>query len=376
MARVFKGVLTVGLVVLLLAGCARNKPTFEQALGSSGKAAWSLKGASEDFAIVVSEAGKTLKMVPRVGRVVATTVDAVVNDKYRILFDEALGDYSLTDTFVQCMSIALDDASGGRLTRVAPMGTWAGYNNRREAEADRLQGLSKNGYDLILDLDADYALKGADFVMECGLYGRALTIPKGNTLWRETLTLRPGPLYADAEFESIIEKSLAGLTDPQMTVEKDRAERLAANNAELLRTRFEETSDELAAALVCALDLKDDARGRHALGRSAFWNKKFEDAKVHFEKSLAFQGGQAVVMSDLAVVCAQLGDISTAIRTAETALHSDPYCAAAHFNLAWWYAFGKNDHAAANEHYAKAKELGAEPRSSLDEFLAGTPSDQ
>ncbi len=369
MTQVFRGVLVFGLVALLLAGCAGQKPTFEQALGGGEKAAWSLKGASEEFTIVVSEAGKTLKMVPRVGRVVATTVDAVVNDKYRIMFDEALGEYSLTDTFVERMSSTLDEASGGRLTRVGPMGTWAGYNNRREAEADRLKGLAKSGYDLILDLDADYALKGADFVMECGLYGRALTVPQGGGLWREKLTLRPGPLYADAEFENVIQKRFSGLTDPQMTVEKERAEKLAANDAELLRSRFEETVDGLAAALVCDLGLKDSAYGRHMLGRSAFWNKDFEEAKAHLEKSLALQAGQADVMSDLAVVCAQLGDVDTAVRVAKSALDADPDCGAAHFNLAWWYAFNQNDIEAAAAPYAKAKTLGVEPRDKMDAAL-------
>lgn len=369
MVHVLRSVGAIGLAVLLLVGCARQKPTFEQALGASSKAAWSLKGASEEFTVVVSEAGKTLKMVPRVGRVVATTVDAVVNDKYRIMFDEALGEYSLTDTFVERMSSALDDASGGRLVRVAPMGTWAGYNNRREAEADRLKGLGKNGYDLVLDLDADYALKGADFVMECGLYGRALTVPQGSGLWRDTLTLRPGPLYADAEFESLLQKRLSGLTDPQMTVEKARAEKLAANDAELLRRQFEETVDGLAAAFVCDLGLRDGARERHMLGRSAFWSKDFEEAKAHLEKSLALQAGQVEVMSDLAVVCAQLGDVDTAIKVAQAAIDADGNCGAAHFNLAWWYAMSKNDAAAAAAPYAKARELGVEPREGLDKAL-------
>lgn len=363
--------LAVGILLagLLLSGCATSKLPVSQALRETPKSAWALGGASDELAIEVSPAGRTIKMIPRVGGVLGTTVDAVVNDKYRVAVRDALGDYKLGEVFVAKLEKRLKESLPESLTHIGPLTSTAGFQTRKEAQTARLERLAKSGVGVLLDLDVDYGLYEADFQMRMWLAGSATETSGRRVLWRNTIPLTLGPLMADYRFTNLIDKKLSGLTDPQMAVEKDAVVKLTSGDAALLKQQFEQLADGAVSALMCDLGLADEALGHYYLGRKAFQEKEFGEASTQFVRALELDPGNKDIANDLSVTYARGGDIKKAIETAANILATDPAYGPVHYNLAWWYAFDEKDVEKARTHYEKAKAAGVPPSEKLDEAL-------
>jgi len=361
-----------GLAAVAVAGCATTRPTVPEALREADATAWAVKGAGDELTVSVSEAGRTIKMIPRVGKVAAISVDAVVNDKYRKAIREALEDYDLQETFLSALRERLGEMTPGRLVQVGPLTSTAGYHNAQEAQAARLTRLGKQGVDVLVDTDVDCGLYGADFEMQVNLAAWVVSVPEGRRIWRGEVPVSPGPFRADMTFSNLVSRRLSGLTDPQLTVDKDAMVELTGDDATLLKQEFEQCVGAAISALLCDMGLADEALGHYYLGRRAFQKKDFEEAAESFDRALALGSRAKEVRNDLAVALARLERLEEAVDMARQILHVDPEYAPALFNLAWWYAFEKEDLAQAGPYYRRALAAGAAPSKKLEKALAET----
>jgi len=355
-------------LVLALGMClwaeAKPKPSVKEAL-ASGSAAWAIRGDSDEFRVRVSPAGKTLKMIPRVGRVVGTGVDAVVNDKYRVAIKEALGDYDLGKTFVSHLQERLEEVCPG-IGHVSALGSTAGFHTLREAQKARWAHLGKSGYRVLLDLDVDYGIYGAGFDMRFTFSGSALRLPEGGVLWRGSLPIALGAFAANHKFGSILTSQIPFATPPRLSVEEDAAVALTGDDAGLLKGQFEQAVHAAVSAMLCDMGLADEALGNYYLGRRAFHKKKFEKASEYFERALKQDAGLQSARNDLAVALAKQKQIDKAIELALQIPEEAPEFGTASFNLAWWLALDKKAPEKARPYYEKSRQAGKVRDKKLD----------
>lgn len=363
-----KRVLIGAGLVLAVAVCSlahgAAKPTLKEAL-AGGPAAWAIKGDSDEFRISVSPAGKTLKMIPRVGRVVGTGVDMVVNDKYRLAIKEALGDYSLGKTFVSHLQERLDQVCPG-IKQVSAIGSTAGFQTLREAQKARLAQLGKSGYKVLLDLDVDYGIYGAGFDMRFTLSGSALRVPDGHALWRGALPIAMGPFPANYKFTNILTSQIPFATPPRLSVEEEAAVAITSDDAAMLKQQFEQAVHAAVSAMLCEMGLADEPLGNYYLGRKAFQKKKFDKAGEYFMRALNQDESLQAARNDLAAALARQKQYDKAIELAMQIPEDVPEFGTAAFNIAWWLAIDKKAPDKAKPYYEKSLEAGKVRDKKLD----------
>ena len=356
----------------VLAGCATTTPTVKASLAEADKVAWAVKGADEEFTVAVSPAGGTIKMVPRVGKVVGTTVDLVINDRYRIAIREALGDYSLPDVFLSRLEARLAKVvAAGSLTAVSSLDSTAGFHSTQDAQAARLTGLGKEGTEVLLDLDVQYGIYGAECEMRLTLGGKVVTVPGGRTLWRGKIPITVGPFLANLKFKNPLLSQVAYFNKPRLSVDKDAATEMTQDDAVALREQFETAVDAGISALLCDMGLIEEGLGQYYLARHDFQKKRFDKAQERFERAMELTNNRTDVLNDLAVTCDRQGQPDKAIRLALQILEQRPEYGPALFNLAWWFAFEKENWVEARRYYEQALEAGMAPSNKLEKGLEG-----
>jgi len=357
------------LSVAVMTGCATTRPTVTEALAAADTTAWAVKGAGDELTVSVSEAGRTIKLIPRVGKVAAISVDAMVNDKYRVAIREALEDYDLEEVFVSKLRDGLEQNAPHRLAQVGPLTSTVGYHTAQDAQAARLKRLGKEGVSVLMDVDVDYGVYGAEFEMRVTLAASVVSVPEGRRIWRGKVPVVIGPLLADMKSNNILEQHISGLTDPQLKVDKDAMVELTGDDAALLKGQFEECVAAAVSALLCDMGLADEALGRYYLGRRAFQDQDYEEATDHFRRAQTLGAASMDVRNDLAVTHARLGRVDEALDSAKQILNEDPEYTPALFNLAWWYAFDKEDLDTARRYYEQALAAGMAPSKKLEKVL-------
>jgi len=362
-------VVAVVLSVALMTGCATTRPTVTEALEEADTTAWAVKGAGDELTVSVSEAGRTIKMIPRVGKVAAISVDAMVNDKYRVAIREALEDYDLKEFFVSKLRDGLEQSAPNRLVQVGPLTSTVGYQTAQDAQAARLERLGKEGVRVLMDIDVDYGVYGAAFEMRVALAASVVSVPEGRRIGRGKVPVVLGPFLADTKSKNVVERRISGLTDPQLKVDKDAMVELTGDDAALLKQQFEECVAAAVSALLCDMGLADEPLGHYYLGRRAFQGQDYEEATEHFRRAQALGAASMDVRNDLAVTHARLGRVDEAVDSAEQILNEDPEYAPGLFNLAWWYAFDKEDLDTARRYYEQALAAGMAPSKKLEKAL-------
>jgi len=356
----------------VLAGCATTTPTVKESLQQAGKAAWAVKGADEEFTVAVSPAGGTIKMVPRVGKVIGTGVDLVINDRYRIAIREALGDYSLPEVFLSRLEARLAQiVPPASLAAVSSLNSTAGFHSTQDAQVARLTGLAKEGTEVLLDFEVQYGIYGPECEMRLDLGGSVVTVPAGRTLWRGKIPIAVGPFLANLKFKNPLLSHVAYFNKPRLSVDKDAATELTEDDAAALREQFETAVDAGISALLCDLGLIEEGLGEYYLARQAFQKKRFDKAQERFERALELTHNRADVLNDLAVNYGRQGQPDKAIKLALQILEQRPEYGPALFNLAWWFAFEKDNWVEARRYYEQALEAGMAPSNKLEKGLQG-----
>ena len=350
-------------------GYAEPKRDIKQVFQDSKQTAWSIRGEKQEFKVSVSQAGQKLLTLSSIAGALGASVDYVVNDRYRILIHDALGNYDLSGFVRSCLEKRLKTIAPQGLREVRPLAGTAGFNNDRDAEKARLQTLRESGVELLLDLKVKYGIYGSDFAMKFDIEGKLLDMPKRKRLWMRSIPVMAEPFLADVKFDTFISKSIPFVRAPKFVADKDAMKRLTDNDAALLKKEFEKAVEGGISAVMCDMGLVDEPLGHYFLGRKAFQKKDYAKAQEHFVRALNLDGGLLDARSDLSVTYARLGAPDKAMEFAAKILADAPDYAPPMFNLAWWNAFEKRNGAEAKRYYDQALAKGIPPSKKLEKEL-------
>lgn len=344
-------------VLVFVAGCATIPENRPKTLSQAQSPAWSLKARQDEMVIAVSPAGKVLRLAGSSGLVIGAVIDANVNAKYARTVGELLTDYDTAAVFEERVATRLGDVLEKEPRRIAPMGSMAGFRNQREAEQARLDSLSKQGIDVLLDLAVTYGLYGPEGTLAAKLTGQMILLPEKKTLWRNKIVVASGPVLANAKLGDPTDLIKPDVSSG-LTVDEEAMKAWSSDDGTILRSRFEEVVDAAVSALLCDLGLHDEPLGRYSLGRLAMNRRKFQDAERHFAEALAAHPDWPDALNACAANLGWSGNVPAAIEAAKRITERFPDYGPAWFNLAWWYAIETKNPQEAARCYEKARALG------------------
>jgi len=353
-----------------LGGYAESKIDIKQALRDSKQTAWSIRGEKQEFKVSVSPAGKVIGMIPEVGGALATGVDFVVNDHYRVQIREALGSYDLSGFVRSCLEKRLNEFSPQGLREVRPPGNTTGFNNDRDAELARLQTLRASGVNLLLDLQVKYGIYDEGFDIKVDIEGKLVDIQKKKRLWMGHIPTVGEAFLADVKFENFILKQIPYIHVPKFVAQEDELKRITDNNGAILKKEFEKAVEGGISAVLTDMGLADEAAGHYFLGRRAFQNKRYGRAQEQLVRAVELDHSLIDARNDLSVTYARLGAPDSAIEYAGKILKDAPDYGPALYNLAWWNAFEKKNGAEAKRYYDQAVAKGLPPSKKLEKQIS------
>ena len=360
--------ISAALSIVILAGCATVGGDRPPTLASAKAPAWSARAVNDEIIVAVSSVRQSVQILSSSVALVGAGVDAVVNARLKRAVLDVLGDYDGGAVFEQKLDARLNAARPG-LVRVASLQSTAGFNSERDAQAARRVALVRKGHDGLLDLEMTYGLFGYDGILVAKLDGSLTGLPDNNVLWRNSIVVSSEPILAGDKLSDPTKRLGPNLSSPRLTVEKDAIEKWTRDGGQTIRTRFESAADGAISAMLCDLGLADEPVGHYYLGKLAMNRKKFKLADEHFQKALAADPGYIDAINGRAVNMAHNKQLDDAISLGKKLVESAPDYAPGWFNLAWFYAIGKKDPAAAKPYYQKALELGMAPEKKLEKAI-------
>jgi tetratricopeptide (TPR) repeat protein len=368
MRYVLARVAFVGLA-LVAVGCATTGRPPELTLREAESPVWSINPTNDELIVAVSPAGKTLRIAGSAGLVIGTSVDAVVNARYRNQIEELLGEDDTFEMLLEGLEERLDEAAGSKLTQVAPLSTTAGYDNRRDALAARYEGLARQDHDMLLQLRTTQGVFGHEGTLAIKLDGRQVALPSGSTLWSEDIVVTLEPALAFDRLGDPTDRMSPQIRGARLTVERGALDKWRQGERSL-REDFQAAVDAAAAALVVSLGLAEDPVGEYHLGLLALNRKDFEEALERLSKATQLKPDFVDARNAFTVALAHNGAVDRAIESAKTLTEEHPDYGPAFLNLAWWYVIEKDDPVAAKPFYQRALELGMEPVGKIEDELS------
>lgn len=361
--------LLIVFVVFVLAGCVQTSAELGmQTLSQSNKTAWSVRAVSQDPIVAVSPAQRTLRFAGSAGAVVGTGVTVVANEKHRKALLAALDGYdpvTFSHTYAEeRLKMVFGD------NQVQPLGSMAGFPNRRAAQEAREEYLDEMGFDAVLDVKTSQGLFGPSAGFAYIIEAQLDDLPSGHARYSKEMVYVSGPILAHDLNADPRGGLLPDTKENLLSVEKGALDRWLVDGGTPYREAVEEGAQEMLAALLCDLGLDEDARGFYQLGRQALREKDAEMAIAYFERALMLDDAMASARNGLAVSHALAGQTGRAIEMTEALLADAPDYGAAHFNLAWWYAVVQNAPDKARIHYEKAKTQGMASSKKIEEALS------
>ena len=113
-------------------------------------------------------------------------------------------------------------------------------------------------------------------------------------------------------------------------------------------------------------------RGEYCLGKMALYKKKFARAEEHFERAIELAPDSPDARNGLVVTLGHDKRVDEALTLAHGLANDHPDYGPAWLNLAWLYAVGLKDGAAAAGPYGRALELGMPPSKRIEKRLKKT----
>ena len=124
--------------------------------------------------------------------------------------------------------------------------------------------------------------------------------------------------------------------------------------------------------VVSSLGLAADPRGEYCLGKMALYKKKFGRAEKHFVRAIELAPDSPDARNGLAVTLGHDKRVDEALTVAHSLASGHPDYGPGWLNLAWLYAVGMKDGAAAAGPYARARELGMPASKRIEKRLEKT----
>lgn len=355
-------------IVGVFSGCAsRGIEEARETLETSQNTAWALRAASEELAIEVSPAQKTFRLAGSSGMVIGTGISAVANDKFRRQMRDALQGYDPGLVFEERFAARLNDLVGPG--RVAPAGSTAGHQDRREAQLDRFARIAESGFQALLDLKMTFGLYGPSGTLVAEVDGALYSAPSGHLKWSDTVSVTPGAILADTRLGHPSGGMMPDFGQSLVSKEEDAITQWTNDGGTRFRLEYEAAVDGAISAVLCALGLVQEATGEYQLGRKELNEKNFAEADIHFRTALGLDPSHVDAKNALSVNHAHAGRLDEAIALAASILQESPDYGPAHYNLAWWYAVDKGDTATARPNYERALALGMPISKKLEKAL-------
>jgi tetratricopeptide (TPR) repeat protein len=354
------------LIAVLSSGCATNSGGDARALKDFSSSAWSVKGTDGKMAISVSPVRRTVQIAGVSAAIVGAAIDAAANSGYRSEIDKVLGGYDPGKVFEERLKDRLNEALPGKLEQVKPLESGASQQEQKDREKTRLQSVRRSGKQGLLDLKATFGIFGPEGTLVAKLDGELINVADAKQLWKNSVLASTEPIFANAPLNDPTKTMMPNLSNPRFSAEKDAIAQWTGDNGERFKVEYERSVDATIAALLCDLGLLQDASGEYFLGKLAMNRKNFEEADVHFRNALALNADLADAENGLANNLGHQKKYDEALEAGLRALGRFPDFGPLQFNIAWWYAIGKEDLAAARPYYEKAKSLGVPADSKLD----------
>lgn len=356
-------------VAMIAAGCATTSGPPEVTLREAASPVWSIQHMNEKFQVALSPAGRSLRLAGSAGLVLGTGVDVVVNATYRDNIREMLGEDDTAAILAGALAERLEEAVGEELARATPLSTTVGYSSRREAEAAWYGGLTREGYDVLLDIRTRHGVYGHDGILSVRIDARQVEISSGHTLWNDDIVVFSGPVLAYERLRDPTARMSPQIRGARLTVGEGALGKWR-DGERSLRDDFRGAVEAAAAALVVSLGMAEDAVGEYHLGKCALNEKHFEESLEHLSKAVVLKPDYVEAHNAISVAYAHQGNLDDAIEKAKAITDTWPEYAPAFMNLAWWYAMEKDDLPSAQPLYRRALELGMAPVKKLDERLS------
>jgi len=267
--------------------------------------------------------------------------------------EEVLNAFDAGKVFDERIQAALNEALGPQAKRTAPFDEGDNIKERNEAFAARCRDLRKAGHDWVLDLKTTYGLFGTQGRLVAAIEGTLYETRNGRKHWRGRIAAASDPILA-SDKPGDPTKPFGFKVSSKLSAEEDAVTRWTKDQGAAFRGVYEAVTSGAAEALVQELRLKTSAKGAYWLGRQAMQDKDFERAAALFAQ--AYQLDPSIIEAEdgRAVALAGMGDLAGAAALAEQTLQADPKDAAAHYNLAWWYAVKMDAAEKAKPHYEAA----------------------
>ena len=360
---------SIFLALLLVAGCASNRPEkIEHTLQRASSPAWSLKLQNDEIVVAVSPTGKALRIVGSSGLVVGAVIDANVNARFREKILAALSDYNPSEVLEDRFTKRMEMTFGERLSRIAPLGSTAGFHNEQEALEKRLKRLEKKNIDALLDLNTTYGIYGPDAILAMRVSGNAYGFSSPQRLWRKTIVTTYGEILAD--FRA---KDPTDLVKPDissgLTVEEHAIEALIQDEGAFLKTAFDDLCTGTIAAVLCDIGIDTSPEGYYYLGKSLMLRGKYHEADACFVKALNQRPEWLSALNSHAVAVARSGNVEGAIAITEDICRLNPEYSTGWYKLAYWYALETKEYQKARECYQKSLQLKGPPNQKIERVL-------
>jgi len=358
------------LLCLGLIGCSSARSRHDpEVVRNAPRPAVSLALQQPDIVVAVSPVRQTMQIGGSIPTLLGAGISAVQDNSYLARVREALGDYDPCAVFLEKMKANMAKGFNREPAQVAPQGTAAGFANMREAQKARLAGLKHNGYDTLLDLDLSFGVYGPQGILAVKAKGELYDVQSGRLLWRNEAASYSVDLFADVRWRDPMQRMTPNITAPRFTVEGDAISQWIPDNAAPLRAGFEAAVDNVAAAILADLEIKESAEGLYTLGAYLLLNKKYEAAAEKFKRAIKLAPDMRDAVNGLAVALAKNKQLDEAVALSEKLVETYPDYMPGHYNLAWWYAMEKKEVELARPHYEKALELGVSPSNRLEKKM-------
>ena len=358
------------MVLLYLAGCATTTSSLDADIaGNAQRPGCSTAIQQPNIIVAVSPVRQTLQVGGTIPTLLGAGISAVQDSHYRERILQALDGYDCSKVFDTHLREALGKHVGGKLERVEPFNTAAGFANERAAQEARLEGLGKSGFDLVFDFDLSYGIYGAEGLLAIRLDGKVTEVASGKVLWRNTVTTYSLDLYADLRWRDPMKRMTPNLMSPRLSKAEDAIEQWTADGGAHLKQCFEQSVTSTVAAALTDMGLEDSPEGHYVLGVQAFLNGDHETAAAHLARANALAPERPEVLNALALTKARDGRLDEAVQIATPLAAAQQDYLPVHYNLAWWLAVEQKNPEAARPYYDRAIALGASPGRRLEKAM-------
>lgn len=348
-------VLTAFTVAALPVSAAGRDPA--DVIAHSEALAFSIHGEDDEMVVRVSPARQTLAVGGIFGNIIGKSIDAVQNDRLDRELEDVFSGFEPGHRFAERITTRLEGAIDLRLERVSPMGSYAGYPNKRAAERARFERLQKRGFDSVLDLKIAYGLFGPGADLVTAIEGDLFTLSNGHKVWYQDIIVFPGTFLGTDKLRMPTSQA-PRILSPRFTPEEGAIAQWVEDNGALLRERYEQAVDGAIDALLTALGVADIADGHFYLGKTAVYQEDLERAERHLRRALELDPTNVEASNALVVALGHMDRVDEAVELAQTLVESHPEYGPGWYNLAWLHAVKRDDGASGEAAYRQALALG------------------